>query len=170
MSDPTHKLGKGMIYLAWIMVLGLLTFAFNRWFEHERNPNRAVQSTRDAHTVSVELLQNRYGHYQATGAINGEPVEFLLDTGATAVSVPAHIATRLNLARGAEQLVNTANGTVVTYATRLERVRLGEIELRNVRAHINPGMRSDEVLLGMSFLRELEFTQRGNTLTLRQTQ
>ena len=57
---------------------------------------------------------------------------------------------------------------ITTYSTRLDEVRLGNIELNNVRADINPHMRSDDVLLGMSFLRKLEFTQRDRELTIRQ--
>ena len=64
--------------------------------------------------------------------------------------------------------MQTANGVVTAYATRLQRVELGEIALTDVRAHINPGMRGDDVLLGMSFLRQLDLTQRNGTLTLRQ--
>ena len=62
----------------------------------------------------------------------------------------------------------TANGVVTTYRTRLTSVALGTIAISNVRAHINPGMTGDEVLLGMSFLRDLELTQREGLLTLRQ--
>ena len=51
---------------------------------------------------------------------------------------------------------------------RLDSVGVGEIKLRDLRAGITPGLTGEEVLLGMSFLRELEFIQRGNTLTLRQ--
>ena len=44
----------------------------------------------------------------------------------------------------------------------------GDIELNDVEAGITPGLQMREILLGMSFLRHIEFTQRGNTLTLRQ--
>ena len=116
----------------------------------------------------VVLRQNRAGHYVASGGINGQPVTFLLDTGATSVSIPASVAGRLGLKRGAAMRAHTANGTVTTYATRLDEVRLGNISLENVRADINPHMLGDEVLLGMSFLRKLEFTQRDRELTIRQ--
>jgi len=108
------------------------------------------------------------GHYLANGEINGRPVTFLLDTGATDISIPALLAKDLGLERGAARRYQTANGTITTYGTRLETVRLGGIVRRQVRAHINPGMRQGEVLLGMSFLKHLEMVQRGNQLTLRQ--
>ena len=114
--------------------------------EHLNNPNQQVRTELRADGVrEVVLKQNRAGHYVANGAINGRQVTFLLDTGATSVSVPASVANRLGLKRGAPLRARTANGVVTTYATRL-----------------------DEVRLGMSFLRKLEFTQRDRELTIRQ--
>lgn len=158
-----------MTVLAWIVVLGLLAALFSGWMDKLNNPNQEVSTIMRADGVrEVVLKQNRSGHYVASGAINGQPVTFLLDTGATSVSVPANVAERLGLERGVPLRANTANGVITTYATRLDRVRLGEIELNDVRADINPHMRSDDVLLGMSFLRQLEFTQRDRELTIRQ--
>lgn len=165
--NPTRA-GKFMLYGAWLLALGLLTLGFNHWLDRQRNPNQTVASTRSEGAVEVTLVQNRYGHYHATGSIDGTPVEFLLDTGATHIAVPGDLAARLGLVRGPAGQAQTANGVVTTYATRLARVRLGEIELRDVKAHINPAMEGDQVLLGMSFLRDLEFSQRNGRLTLRQ--
>ncbi len=158
-----------MTVLAWIVLLGLLAAFFGGWMEKLNNPNQQVRTEVRADGVrEVVLRQNRAGHYVATGAINGHRVTFLLDTGATSVSVPASVASRLGLKRGSPLRANTANGVVTTYFTRLDKVRLGEIELDNVRADINPHMRGEDVLLGMSFLRKLEFTQRNRELTIRQ--
>jgi aspartyl protease family protein len=141
---------------------------FNNLLEAQRNPNADPQSLRNATISEVLLKRNRYGHYVATGAINNEPVEFLLDTGATDVSVPEGLANRLGLDKGARARFQTANGSVYGHMTQLDQVRLGDIELEGVRASINPGMSGESVLLGMSFLKHLEFTQRGDTLILRQ--
>jgi aspartyl protease family protein len=158
-----------MTVLAWVLVLGLLGAFFSGWMEKLNNPNQQVrtQLSRDG-AREVVLAQNRAGHYVANGTINGQPVTFLLDTGATSVSVPAGIAGSLGLVRGAPMRARTANGTITTYATRLDEVRLGNITLENIRADINPRMQGEEVLLGMSFLRKLEFTQRDRELTIRQ--
>jgi aspartyl protease family protein len=92
----------------------------------------------------------------------------MLDTGATGVAIPGPIAKQLNIGRGSPHQVQTANGTGTAYATRLQSVSVGDIKLENVSASIVPGYISDEILLGMSFLRHIEFTQRGNTLILKQ--
>jgi len=106
----------------------------------------------------------------ASGKINGLPVTFLLDTGATDVAVSTELAARLKLPQGAVFSSRTANGTVRSIRTHLEQVQLGPIEMNNVMASILPAMREDEVLLGMSFLRQLELIQRGDRLTVRQYQ
>ena len=95
-------------------------------------------------------------------------VTFLLDTGATQVSIPAHIADELQLESYGNYPVQTANGTVTVYRTKIDQLSIGNIFLYNVAAHINPAMKSDEILLGMSALKKIEFSQTGKQLTLRE--
>lgn len=152
----------------WLVVLGLLTLFFNGWYQRQQNPNQRFETHMTAHYSEVSLERNRFGHYVASGQINGHDVVFLLDTGASDVSIPQRTAERLGLKRGTRTPYQTANGISYGYSTRLAQVALGGIELRDVRGHINPNMDGDQILLGMSFLSSLEFTQRGQTLTLRQ--
>ena len=133
------------------------------------HPNREVQGQVSAEGVrEVRLVRNRSGHYVVSGSINGRAVEFLVDTGATTVAVPANVARDLGLVGTAPVVTSTANGIVTAYKSLLDRVQLGSIVLRDVRGVIMPQMPGDSVLLGMSFLRELEMVQRGNSLVLRQ--
>ncbi|MCY1181170.1 clan AA aspartic protease [compost metagenome] len=118
--------------------------------------------------VEVRLASSRQGHYRLDGRIDGQAVTFLLDTGATQVAVPARVAERLGLAPGAAVTLSTANGRVTGHRTQLQDLRLGDIRLTQVPAIIVPGMDGEEVLLGMSALKQLEFTQRDGTLVLRQ--
>ena len=169
MNKSPQQLGKGMIYVAWLLVLGLLFVFFNYMLEKQHNPNQNITSNNYNNGIrEVTLQSNRYGHYVSNGNINGQPVVFLLDTGATRVSIPESVANQLNLTRGRPLKTNTANGIITTYSVTLDRVSMGTIELKSVRASINPNMLGDEILLGMSFLKYLEWNQRGNILTLRQ--
>ncbi|MBE9562846.1 MAG: TIGR02281 family clan AA aspartic protease [Proteobacteria bacterium] len=169
MNKSPQQLGKGMIYVAWLFVLGLLFMFFNHTLERQNNPNQNVTSTKNQNGVNEVVLQrNHYGHYITNGSINGQSVVFLLDTGATRVSIPESVADRLNLQRGMPLKANTANGVITTYSVTLNKAAIGAIELSAVRASINPNMLGDEILLGMSFLKHLELVQRGDTLTLRQ--
>jgi len=163
------RLGVGMIIAMWVIILVLGTGFFQSWQEAEFNPNQAARLQRSAEGIpELVLNRNRWGHYVANGHINDQPVVFILDTGASDVSIPAAVADRLGLKRGPELTYMTANGPARMFATQLDKVDLGGITLTNIRASINPNMHDDEVLLGMTFLRHLEFTQRGDTLTLRQ--
>jgi aspartyl protease family protein len=149
--------------------LALGAFFFDDLLGKQYNPNQNLQTRSGEEGVREVVLQrNRFGHYVTSGEINGQPVTFILDTGATGVAVPDTIAQRLGLQRGPAFRTQTANGTGTSYAARLDSVSVGGIELQDVRAGITPGLQTDQILLGMSFLKHIEFTQRGDTLTLRQ--
>ena len=168
MNDPVRtqrRLGSGMIALAWIAALALLWMVFEDYLDRSYNPNRDL--TVQTGGTELVLKRSRSGHYVAPGTINGEAVTFLLDTGATHVSVPAHLGPELGLTPGAPMQVMTANGVVTVRATVIDELGLGPFRVADVRSHLNPGFRDDQVLLGMSVLRHLEFTQRGDTLILR---
>jgi len=166
-ADHGQRLGRGMIVVAWILLLLLLTWFFNDRLDAQRNPNRQLAAVTTGRIPEVRLVRNRFGHYVSSGTINGHPVEFMLDTGATDVSIPAAVADRIGLKRGRRAWYRTANGTISAWQTTLNEVRLGPLRLGPVAASINLNDDDDTVLLGMSFLRQLDFSQQGNTLTLK---
>lgn len=172
MNQPPHatsSLGKWMIFIGFALGLFLLTQVFDNEIEKQINPNQHPDSTRNNQgVVEVRLKRNRFNHYVTNGEINNQQVTFLLDTGATSVSVPEDTANRIGLRRGPAFLAQTANGTVTVYHTVLQTLAIGDILLYDVPANINPHMQDQDILLGMSALKDLEFTQRGNTLILRQ--
>ncbi len=157
-----------MISLAWVSAIILFTLLFSNALDYKRNPNQNVETQLVGGTKEVVLKSSMHGHYVATGKINETPVEFLVDTGASFVSVPGRLANRLKLTKGAAMRSVTANGAITTYATVLDQISLGEITLSQVQASINPQMSGDEVLLGMSFLRRLEVIHKDEQLTIRQ--
>ncbi|NKB77254.1 MAG: TIGR02281 family clan AA aspartic protease [Gammaproteobacteria bacterium] len=114
----------------------------------------------------VVLIRNRSGHYVVNGKINNQTVTFLLDTGATHVSVPQKIAQKLGLKRGQPVNVQTAAGVITTYTTVLDSISIGNIVMGDVKGGINPFMKGEQILLGMSFLKHLTLTQRNDTLTI----
>ena len=154
-----------MLAFAWLLIIGGLYWWFSGWDARQNNPNTA--QVLNAQQGELTLVRNRAGHYVAEGAINGRRVTFLLDTGATAVALPVALARELGVRRGAAVTVQTANGAAAGYETRLDSVRLGPIEMREVAAIVAEGMDADTVLLGMSFLKRVEFAQSGDRLLLR---
>jgi aspartyl protease family protein len=167
-ENQQRRMGKFMVGAMWLVLLGLLTLFFNDVLEKQFNPNQQIASVHRNGQEEIVLERNKYGHYVASGMINQQPVVFMLDTGATDISIPVNVARRLGLEAGRPLTYQTANGPAVNYATQLDSVSLGDITLHNLPASINPNVDQDDVLLGMSFLKHLEFTQKGNTLTLRQ--
>lgn len=163
-ENPPRRGGTVMLVLAWLLLFAGLFWFFSDWNERQFNPNSGpIVTSGDA----LILQRNRSGHYVAPGLINGERVTFLLDTGATQIALPASLAAKLALRRGANVNIQTANGNVTGYQTRLQSVALGPIVINDVSALVTEGLSEDAVLLGMSFLKHVEFTQRGDQLMLR---
>jgi aspartyl protease family protein len=154
-----------MLAVAWLLVFAGIYWYFDGWYQQQYNPN--PQSVLKNHVNEVVLKRNRAGHYVADGEINGQPVVFLLDTGATQVALSTGLANHLGLEAGQRVQVQTANGIALGYQSTLASVRLGPIEVHDVSALVTNGMEGNAVLLGMSFLKQLEFTQHGDTLILR---
>ena len=167
-EEQQRRIGKIMVGAMWLLLLGLLTLFFNDFLEQQYNPNQQIASVQRNGQQELELQRNKYGHYVASGMINQQPVVFMLDTGASDISIPLKVAQRMGLQPGRAVTYQTANGPALNYATQLDSVSLGNITLYNLPASINPNVDHEDVLLGMSFLKHLEFSQKGNTLTLRQ--
>lgn len=107
------------------------------------------------------------GHFIAEGQVNGGSVRFLVDTGATAIALPAADAKRLGIdyQKGRRGMTNTAAGPTPMYIVRLDTVRVGGIELQAVDAIIiEQGL--NVALLGMTFLNRVEMKRDGATMTL----
>ena len=168
-QTPGKRAGRVFMVLAWCAALFLATRFFGEWEARQHNPNGVVSSEQGEGFIEVKLISNTQGHFVASGQINGQPVDFMLDTGATDVSIPASLAERLKLEEGFGVTLSTANGLSQGYRTRIDRLQVGDIVLRDVRALVAPGLDGNQVLLGMSALNKLEFTQRGGTMLLRQT-
>jgi len=158
-----------MLLVFWLIVLGIATYFVQGYLDAKENPNQELSSHINADGLREVVLQrNAYGHYVSPGRINGVEVTFFLDTGASGVSIPEHIAEKIGLQRGYQLQSSTANGTIIVYSVELDKVQLGNIKLYDVHGTINPHYKEDDILLGMSFLKHLEMVQKGNTLTLRQ--
>lgn len=108
--------------------------------------------------TEVILQQTKSGHFEARAWVNGHPVNFLIDTGASTVVLSYSDAENIGLAPGKlsfTQTVLTANGKAKAASVRLDKITLGPIERDNVRASVSaPGMLGQS-LLGMDFLETL---------------
>ena len=121
-----------------------------------------------ARIPQVVLAADSRGHFVATGTVNGAAMSFLVDTGATLVSIPGKDARRLGIdfKQGERGVTQTANGPAPVYRIKLDSVKLGDIELLNVDAMVLDGGGLTEPLLGMSFLSRVEMRRDGQRMTL----
>lgn len=161
---PTNaKLPAGVWVAGWLVFLAMLTLLVMAWLEGRENPNRALANST---ATSLVLERGQYGHYLVPGKINGKPVTFLVDTGASSVAIPAKIAAGLDLGKGVAGLSNTANGMTETRRMLARSVSVGGIRLEKVPVSVLPNATGDEVLLGMSFLKHLDWQQQGEQMRL----
>ena len=117
---------------------------------------------------SVMVPADARGHFVADGQVNGMPIRFAVDTGATFITLPAREASRLGLDyhNGQKIMMETANGEVFAYRLKLDTVRVGEVTVHDVDAVIAEGNGLPIALLGMSFLNRVDIRREGTILTL----
>lgn len=125
----------------------------------------AVESTPDATPAAPpsrsgreELRAASDGHYYARAEVNGRPLDVMVDTGASMVALTYEDAERAGLRLKPSDFtgrVSTANGVAAVAPVMLDRVSIGRVQVRNVRAAVCERGRLEKTLLGMSFLSQL---------------
>jgi len=115
----------------------------------------------------IVLTAGPGGHFRTAGSINQHRVDFLVDTGATFIAMDTSTADRLGLdwKHGSARPMNTANGVAVAYDVLLTTVRIGEVEVHNVKAVVH-GASMGFLLLGNSFLSRFDMQRTGDTMRL----
>jgi aspartyl protease family protein len=134
----------------------------------QTSPAAAAQTNPSAAANYAVIPTNERGDLVADGEVNGMPVRFAVDTGATFITLPAREASRLGLDyhNGQKLVMETANGNVFAYRLKLDTVRVGGVAVHNVDAVITEGNSLPIALLGMSFLNRTDMKREGTTLTL----
>jgi aspartyl protease family protein len=119
----------------------------------------------------VHISRNGRGMFTTAGAINGAPMSFLVDTGASSIALNASDAARAGIdyrLHGTRVAVSTASGATTGYQVTLRQVSVGDISLPNVQAVVLEGASPTMPLLGMSFLGRLKMRHEGTLLVLEQ--
>lgn len=121
----------------------------------------------DGGGTQIVLVAGTGGHFITGGAINGKAVRFLVDTGATYVSMGAAQAQELGVdfGKGQRGVSNTANGQMTVYKVKLNSVRVGDVQLYDVDGLVSQ-QPMPAVLLGNSFLTRFQMKRENDTLTL----
>jgi aspartyl protease family protein len=115
----------------------------------------------------IVLTAGAGGHFRTEGKINGNAVNFVVDTGATTIAMSQIDADRigLNYKNGRRSFASTANGSVPMHAVTLSSVRIGDVEIANVEAAVLPAA-MEHVLLGNSFLTRFQMKRENDTMRL----
>ncbi len=115
----------------------------------------------------IMLTADSQGHFIGAGKINGQAMQFVVDTGATVVSLGVNDAERMGIPykNGEQVRMGTANGNAIGWRVRLNSVRIGDVELPGIEAVITPAS-MPYVLLGNSFLNQFQMTRNNDQMVL----
>lgn len=159
-ADVARALGAAVVWAALLLALtGVYAYRFEASDFVGRVTAELFPSEPEVGQGGEVIVNRRYsGEFAIAAKVNGAPVTFLFDTGASVVVLTAADARRAGVnTRGLDYAVpvNTANGDAVAAEARLDSVSIGPIVMRNVRALVARPGALDESLLGMSFLERL---------------
>lgn len=128
----------------------------------------AVGGSASAQPASVTLYANSAGHHLAEGQINGVPLKFIVDTGATSIAMNSADAKKagIDYKKGEQVPLHTASGNVAAYRVVINTLKIGAIVLHQVEGVVLEGGSPAVVLLGMTALSRLEMKREGIALTL----
>ncbi|WP_262337388.1 TIGR02281 family clan AA aspartic protease [Legionella genomosp. 1] len=161
-NNQYAQTGRRMFIITWILLFGLLFIFF---YYHGQSDKGRVES----HPGKVIIKADAQGHYRIDGAIDGQPVHFIIDTGATLLAIPEKVARELNLNGRYPIRMQTAKGTVEGSLTRVNKLSFGNFTLYDVKAVIILGAEDDMLLMGMNVLSHFSLTQTNKTLVIKKS-
>ena len=145
--------------LAWVAIFagGFVLFTFRDdlgWVAQRLRAEATGAPVEQGETIRIPMAID--GHFWVSGEINGEPVKFLVDSGATMTTIGSETASRAGVAinPGRDQLVRTGNGIIRVASGRADQLAIGPIQRNGMRLHVAQG--EDLNVLGMNFLSSLD--------------
>ena len=163
--QKTAQLGALAIAAVWLAVAGVLYLVFDR-IEHNRQASLKPYALDSGDLV---IPRQRDGHFHVEGEVNRQPVRFLVDTGASHVSVSQTLATQAGLPAGQSITLHTANGPRQGQLVRSVPVRVGNLVLNDTSVAVGlSGLEPQQALLGQAFLRHFDVEIRRDEMVLRQ--
>jgi aspartyl protease family protein len=168
MSRPSFQKTtlQGMLVMAavWLAVAGVLYFVFDR-IEQKRQAGFEPYALGSGELV---IPRQRDGHFHVLGEVNHQPVKFLVDTGASHVSVSQSLAAQSGLPQGQAITLSTANGERPGQLVRSVPVRVGHLVLNTTTVTVGlVGLPPEQALLGQAFLKHFDIEIKRDEMVLR---
>jgi len=148
------------VLIIWVAIFSAVYFYFNTQLEP-----RVSVARHNSVAGEVTIPRSWDGHYYIQGSVNGYPIIFMVDTGATVVSVGAEFARNARLPKGRPANFTTAGGVVQGEMVNELTVEAGGIAVNGLQVSV--GLPGDMALLGQNFLRNIDVIQSNDTMTLR---
>lgn len=155
-DELPHTLKLATVWL----LLGAAVFLAFQWYQHEQAKTRF-----SADGGVIEIRRADDGHYHWPGTLNGRPVEFLVDTGASGVAIPIALARDLGLRSEGSARAETAGGTVVGQVMRADLSLQGGVHVERIKLLALPNLGANP-LLGMDVLGRLRWQQQAGVLRI----
>ena len=158
-TQSVARRGALAFLVFWLVVMAVLYLGM----QHYLKPSKPTVLANG----SLSIPRAKDGHFRVPGSINGQKVQFLVDTGASMVSVTDALAERAGLTGGVPTTFRTANGERAGRVVRADEVRVGSLAVSQVRVGTGyTGDDDDDALLGQAFLRYFDVQIRGDGLIL----
>lgn len=151
----------GIVY-SWV-VTGFLCFVVFDHFATKSGTKSVQRAGESQRLATMSVPKNQQGHYETPGSINGQPVTFIVDTGANLTSIPGSLAKPLGINSCEPRQFNTAGGEVFGCVATVAEVVFGSFRAQNVQVAVMPTM-NGPALLGMNILGMLKIEQRKSAL------
>ena len=160
----TARLGAFAIAAVWLVVAGILYLVFARIEQNRQASLKPYALT----TGELVIPRQRDGHFYVDGEVNHQPVKFLVDTGASHVSVSKALAQQARLPPGQDITLSTANGQMAGERVQSVPVRAGHLALNDTTVTVGLlGMSPDQALLGQAFLKHFDVEIRRDEMVMR---
>ncbi len=161
-ETDSRKLGAAFLIVGWLIFIMLVALITNGTVFRTKAPSISESEA----GKQITITRDYDAHFRIKGSINGTPVTFLIDTGATSIAVSDSIARRANLKREAQLTTQTAGGSSVGYFTMVDKLMIADVEVKDISAVIIPDMGGIEALLGMNVLQQFIIQQNKDQMIL----
>lgn len=161
-ESQSRQLGAAFLVVGWIAAISLIAVLINHTLFGVKKPS--ISETYAGKEITIQ--RGHDSHFRVKGSINGVPVTFLIDTGATSVAVSASLAEQAGLKKQAPMATDTAGGQTQGYFTVVNKLEFAGIEINEISAVIVNKLPAEEALLGMNVLQKFTINQSKDTMVL----